>query len=175
MIWLVESETESFYGILFVLGVRMKSRQKCLTTHCTVQWENPMVAARTKTTTRKTISHPQKCLHVPLNQQMETLIAHRCPPHATAPSPAQRLNLSLQSPLHCILYHRRNRWCPLAQKEGWPKTDLLCLLSPDQAFQNLRPLNPETTERAPSCPANSGCRQDLASHSLKKTVSEKYS
>lgn len=153
----------------FLVGVRRESHQRCLITHSTVRWECPMVGPRTKTN-RKTTSYPQIQRLYPPRQQMETLTARQCPPHATAPSPALRPNLSLQPPALHIPQLSRNQWFPHAQKVGWHRTVPVYQLSPDQACQIPRPLNPETTETAPNSPANSECRQDPANHSLTKRV-----
>uniref|UniRef100_A0A4W6DLQ2 phosphatidylinositol-3,4,5-trisphosphate 5-phosphatase n=1 Tax=Lates calcarifer TaxID=8187 RepID=A0A4W6DLQ2_LATCA len=88
---------------------KMKRCQRCLTTHSTVQWGNPTAGARTKTTSRRTTSHPQTHYFHPPSQQIQTLTAPQCPPHATAPSPALSPNLSLQPPLPCIAQRTRNQ------------------------------------------------------------------
>lgn len=138
------------------LGVRMKRCQRCSTIHYTVQWENH--GSRTKSTSRRTTSH----------QQTETLIAPRCPPHATAPSPALRPNLSLQPPSLCFPCRTRNQWCLHVLKGAPHTTGLLCLARLGRACRS--PRTPETTETAPNSPANSDCQRDLASHCLTKTV-----
>lgn len=133
-----------------------------------VQWQNHMVGARTKTIRRGTISHLQIPSLQPPKQQTETPIAHRCPPHATAPSPALRPNLSLRPPSTLTPPWTRNQWCPRAQKGGWHTAGLLYRPSPGRACLSPRPPNPETT--APNSPSNTDCRQGLARHSLTETV-----
>lgn len=151
-------------------GLRVKRCRRCLTTRCTVQWGNHTPGTRTKTISKRTTSHFQIPPSQPPNQQTETRIALQCPPHATAPTPAPRPNLSPQPPSPRILRRTRNQWCHRARKGGWHTTGLLYLPSPGRAFQSPRPPNPEITERALNSPSNTDRQQDRASNSPTKTV-----
>ena len=150
--------------VLCLVGRRTKRCQRCLTTLCTIQWQNLMFGA-----TPHLWNH---CLQPP-NQQMENLSAPRCPPHAPAPTLTLRTSLSFPSPASHIPQLKRNQWCPRVLRAGWHKADLLCRPSPDQACRNPRPPNPETTETAANSPANSSPLPDLACRSLTKTVRKK--
>lgn len=163
-----EKAKQTLYWLISCfLGVRVKRCQRCLTIRYTVQWENHMVGPKTKTISSGSTSHLQIPPSQPPKQQTETLIAPQCQPHATAPSPAPRLNLSLQRPSSRTPQCSRNQWCPRAPKAGWRTTGPLYLPSPGRAYLSPRPQNPETT---PNSPSNTDCQQDLVSHSFPKTV-----
>lgn len=148
----------------------MTRSQRCLTIHYMVRWQNHMVGARTKTIHRGTISHLQMPSVQHANLQTETPNGPQCPPHASAPSPALRPNLSLPIRSPPIQQCIRNQWCPHAQKEGWRTTGLLYPPNSDWGCLSPRPRSPETIEIALNSLPNTGPLHGLASRSFRETV-----